>query len=285
MSIAIVTDTGCNISPEMADELGIHLLPIEIIFENQTFKDGFELTNQEFYQKMAVSNKIPTTSQPKPSDAYQLYDKLSKTYDEILSINLGSTVSGTIQTLKLVAEEIKQAKVTVYDTKLVSIPAGYLAIEAKRLVDQGKTVAEIVESLDDLRGKSVAFASIHELDNLVESGRVPAVLGTVAKLAKIKPIIKIEAKNSKGLEIIEKIRTNKRAINKLIDLASAHIESINYPFHLDVAHGNIPQVAEEVRQLLLARYPDKQIKIHQLTSVIGVHSGPNIVGIFIGANS
>ena len=283
MSIAIVTDTGCNISPEMAEELGIHLLPIEIIFENQTFKDGFELTNQEFYQKMAVSNKIPTTSQPKPSDAYQLYDKLSKTYDEILSINLGSTVSGTIQTLKLVAEEIKQAKVTVYDTKLVSIPAGYLAIEAKRLADQGKTVAEIVESLDDLRGKSVAFASIHELDNLVESGRVPAVLGTVAKLAKIKPIIKIEAKNSKGLEIIEKIRTNKRAINKLIDLASAHIESINYPFHLDVAHGNIPQVAEEVRQLLLARYPDKQIKIHQLTSVIGVHSGPNIVGIFIGA--
>ncbi|HHU19451.1 MAG TPA: DegV family protein [Bacilli bacterium] len=283
MSIAIVTDTGCNISPEMAEELGIHLLPIEIIFENQTFKDGFELTNQEFYQKMAVSNKIPTTSQPKPSDAYQLYDKLSKTYDEILSINLGSTVSGTIQTLKLVAEEIKQAKVTVYDTKLVSIPAGYLAIEAKRLADQGKTVAEIVESLDDLRGKSVAFASIHELDNLVESGRVPAVLGTVAKLAKIKPIIKIEAKNSKGLEIIEKIRTNKRAINKLIDLASAHIESINYPFHLDVAHGNIPQVAEEVRQFLSERYPDQQIKIHRLTSVIGVHSGPNIVGIFIGA--
>ena len=69
----------------------------------------------------------------------------------------------------------------------------------------------------------------------------------------------------------------------MIDLASAHIESINYPFHLDVAHGNIPQVAEEVRQLLLARYTDKQIKIHQLTSVIGVHSGPNIVGIFIGA--
>lgn len=197
MSIAIVTDTGCNISPEMADELGIHLLPIEIIFENQTFKDGFELTNQEFYQKMAVSNKIPTTSQPKPSDAYQLYDKLSKTYDEILSINLGSTVSGTIQTLKLVAEEIKQAKVTVYDTKLVSIPAGYLAIEAKRLVDQGKTVAEIVESLDDLRGKSVAFASIHELDNLVESGRVPAVLGTVANLQKLSRLLKSKRKIQK----------------------------------------------------------------------------------------
>lgn len=285
MSIAIVTDTGCNITPEMAEGLGVYLLPLEINFEEKTYKDGYEITTKEFYEKMAISNKVPTTSQPKPADAYQLYEKLSKDYDEILSINLGSTVSGTIQTLKLVANEMRAVKVTVYDTKLVSVPAGYLVREAKRLVDEGKSVPEIIGYLDDLRDKSIAFASIHDLDNLVESGRVPAILGAVAKIAKIKPVITIQAKDSKGIDITEKVRTNKRAIRKLIDLAINHIEGIDYPYHLDIAHGNIPEVAEHVRKRLLEKYPDKNINTHLLTSVIGAHSGPNIVGIFIAPNT
>jgi len=281
MSIAIVTDTGCNITPEQAEELGIYILPIEIVFEDRTYKDGFEITNQEFYAKMASSSKVPSTSQPQPNEAFQLYNQLSQEYDEILSVSLGSTVSGTVQTLNLVAQEIDQAKVTVYDTKLVSIPAGHLAIEAKRLADQGKTVDEIMTHLDELREKVIAFAAIYDLQNLVESGRVPAVLGTVAKLAKIKPIIRIEAKNSKGLEIAEKIRTNKRATNRLIELVKEHIESVDYPVQIDVAHGHVPEVAEEVRLQLLNEYPDMNINIRLLTSVIGAHSGPNIVGVFI----
>ena len=281
MSIAIVTDTGCNITPEQAEELGIYILPIEIVFEDRTYKDGFEITNQEFYAKMANSSKVPSTSQPQPNEAFQLYNQLSQEYDEILSVSLGSTVSGTVQTLNLVAQEIDQAKVTVYDTKLVSIPAGHLAIEAKRLADQGKTVDEIMTHLDELREKVIAFAAIYDLQNLVESGRVPAVLGTVAKLAKIKPIIRIEAKNSKGLEIAEKIRTNKRATNRLIELVKEHIESVDYPVQIDVAHGHVPEVAEEVRLQLLNEYPDMNINIRLLTSVIGAHSGPNIVGVFI----
>jgi len=282
MSIAIVTDTACNFTPESAEKNGIHLLPIEITFGDKTYKDGFDITTQEFYELMESSDIIPSTAQPKPIDVYQLYEKLSHDYDEILSINLGSTVSGTIETLNLVAKEIHQANVTVYDTKFVSIPAGYLVLEAKRLVDEGKSVEEIIAHLDELRDQSIAYAMVQDLDNLVESGRVPAVLGTVAKLAKIKPIIKIEAKNTKGLEITDKIRTNKRAINKLIELVTQHIESIDYPFHIDIAHGNIPEVAEDIRLRLTNIYPDHEIKLHLLTSVIGAHSGPNIVGVFVG---
>lgn len=91
--------------------------------------------------------------------------------------------------------------------------------------------------------------------------------------------------NCKGLEIIEKIRTNKRAINRLIELTKDHIDSIDYPFHLDVAHGNIPEVAEEVQSRLSDIYPERKINIHLLTSVVGAHSGPNIVGVFIGPKS
>src|SRR5690625_7503891 len=88
MSIAIVTDTACNFTPESAEKNGIHLLPIEITFGDKTYKDAFDITTQEFYELMESSDIIPSTAQPKPIDVYQLYEKLSHDYDEILSINL-----------------------------------------------------------------------------------------------------------------------------------------------------------------------------------------------------
>lgn len=284
MSIAIVTDTACNITPEMAKELGVYLLPIEITMDDVTYKDGYDITTKEFYEKMAKAKNVPTTSQPVPGDAYELYQEISKDFDEILSIHLGSNVSGTVQTLELVAKEIENTKVTVYDTQLISVPAGYLVIEAKRLVDEGKTVEEVITHLNKLRDKSVAFAAVHKLDNLVESGRVPAVVGTVAKIANIKPIITIKASDQKGIELTEKIRTSKRANKKLLKIATEYIETLDYPFHLDVAHGNVPELAEEVRAHLCTQYPEHEINTHLLTSVIGAHSGPDIIGIFIAPN-
>lgn len=284
MSIAIVTDTACNITPELAEELGIYLLPIEITMDNVTYKDGYEITNEEFYEKMAEAKTIPSTSQPVPGDAVQLYQEISNDYDEILSIHLGSNVSGTVGTLRLVSQEIDNAEVTVYDTQLLSVPAGYLVVEAKRMVDEGKTIEEIITKLDQLRDQSVAFAAVHKLDNLVESGRVPAVVGTVAKLAKIKPVITVRASEKKGLELTEKIRTSKRANKKMIEMATDYIETLDSPFHLDVAHGNVPELAEEVRTALKQQYPNQEINTHLLTSVIGAHSGPEIVAITIAPN-
>lgn len=281
MSIAIVTDTACNITPEQAEELGLYLLPLEITIDNETYKDGFEINTQEFYEKMAKAHTIPKTAQPQIGNAYELYEKLNEEYDEILSIHLGSNVSGTVQSLELLARDIPEMNVTVFDTQLVSVPAGYLVLEAHRLVTEGKEIPEILAHLIDLRERSIAYAAIHSLDNLVESGRVPSVIGTVAKLAKIKPIISIKASKEKGLKVVEGVRTSKRANNKLIDLIVEYTETLEYPFILDVAHGNVPEDAEKVRQTLQETFPDKEINMHLLTSVIGAHSGPEIIGVFV----
>ena len=281
MSIAIVTDTACNITPEMAEEMGIYLLPIEITIDGENYKDGYELTTEKFYEKMATAKSIPTTAQPLPGVAYELYQTLAKDYDEILSIHLGSNVSGTVQTLELVGNEIEEAKVIPYDTKLISVPAGYLVKEAKRMVDEGHGIDDIMTQLDILRDQSVAFASVHTLDYLVESGRVPAVVGTVAKFAKIKPILTIKAEEGKGIAVSDKIRTTKRANKKLVELAKDYTNQLDYPFHLDIAHGNVPEMAAELKETLKEIYPDHDIQTHILTSVIGAHSGPDIVGIFI----
>lgn len=284
MTIAIVTDTACNITPKMAEEMGVYLLPLEIMIDGQTYKDGYDISTKEFYEKMPNAKSIPTTSQPLPGAALELYQKLGEEYDEILSIHLGSNVSGTVQTLKLIGKELDSAKVTTYDTKLVSLPAGYLVKEAKKMVEEGHSVAEIITKLDSLREQSVAYASVHTLDYLVESGRVPAVVGTVAKLAKIKPILTIQAQDEKGVAVFDKVRTSKRANKKLIDLAKEHTDKLDYPFHIDIAHGNVPEMAAELKEELEAIYPEHKINTHILTSVIGSHSGPDIVGVFIAPN-
>ena len=281
MTIAIVTDTACNITPEMAEEMGIYLLPLEIMIDDQNYKDGYDITTEEFYEKMITAKSIPTTSQPLPGTAIELYQKLGEEYDEILSIHLGSNVSGAVQTLELIGEEIETAKVTIYDTKLVSLPAGYLVKEAKRMVDDGRTGNEIISQLDILREQSIAYASVHTLDYLVESGRIPAVVGSVAKLAKIKPILMIKAQDEKGIGVSDKVRTSKRANKKLVDLAIDYTDTLDYPFQLDIAHGNAPEMVAELKEAVEEAFPERPIKTHVLTSVIGAHSGPDIVGIFI----
>lgn len=281
MAIAIVTDTGCNITPEVAEKMGIYLLPIELTIDGHSYKDGFEITTTEFYEKMRTAEGIPTTAQPLAGTSYAVYEELSESYDEIISIHLGSNLSGTVQTLELIGKEFESVDITVYDTQLVSLPASYLVKEAKRMVDEGQSVSEIVEKLDELRSQSKAFAAVHTLDYLVKSGRVPAVVGTVAKLAKVKPILTIEASEEKGLEVTEKVRTSKRANQKLIDLVKEYADGLDYPFHLDIAHGNVPEMAAEVKADLEAVFPNHRIHIDVLTSVIGAHSGPDIVGIFL----
>lgn len=227
---------------------------------------------------MEASDEMPKTAQPSVYEAHSLYQKLSKDYDEILSIHLGSNFSGAVQTLKLIEQEITSAKVTVYDTKLISVLAGYMVLEAKRLVDEGRTVAEVVTHLDDIRNKPVTYATLNSLDYLVQGGRIHSVVGSLARWSKVKPIIKVA---EDGVAVIDAIRTQKRALNKLEALVGESIEDLDAPFKLTVVHGNVPQQAEKVRSRMEACYPNQEIELESLTSVIGVHTGPEVIGIMI----
>jgi len=278
MSIAIVTDTGCNITPTQAKELGVHLLPLEIIFGEEVYKDGFELSSEEFFDKMSKSDELPTTSQPATADAYELYQELSKNYDEILSIHFDSKLSGTFQSMELVAEEIDDANVTVYDTHLVSIPAGELVIEAKRLANKGETLETILDRLDEMAEQAKAFAMFNSLENLVEGGRISAIVGSLVKWIKIKPVIEI---NNEQIEIVGKIRTEKRAIKKVEEHVIEAVEASDLPVKISIGHGDYIEVAQAARDRLLERYPKQKIEIQRLTSVLGVHAGPELLGIAV----
>lgn len=278
MSTAIVTDTACNITPELAEEWGIYVLPLEIIFGETTYKEGFELTTEEFYKKMDTSKELPTTSQPNISEAYQLYEKLSEDYDEILSIHMSSELSGTYQALKAIAEEFQGTDITLYDTKLVTVPARELVFHGKRLANEGKPAREIVQTLDDITKNIETFFTVNSLENLVEGGRISNIAGAIVKFIKIKPVISI---SSEKIKMLNTVRSAKRALNKVEEHTLKHIEGLDYPFKIVIGQGNYLKAGKEIRERLLEKFPELDIEIQPITAVVGVHTGSGAVGVVV----
>lgn len=277
MKIGIVTDTSCNFTPAQAEELGIHLVPLDIIFKEKIYSDAYEITTEEFYQKMSESDELPSTSQPAIGEFIKVYEKVINDYDQIISIHLSGDLSGTLHTAKMAADQVDSDKILVYDTKLVSILSRYIVLEAKRLVDRGADLDQIIKRLDDARSKTLAYAVIENLDNVIEGGRIPNLAGKITQMIQIKPLIKIDSEDSISIEKI--MRTSKRALKGLEKKTYAYIDALDYPVIIEVAHGNIIETAEQFRDRLVQKYPEQEGRIHRLTGVIGVHSGPEIIGL------
>ena len=275
MKIGIVADTSSNFTPELAEKLGIHLVPMQIVMDGETYKDAIDLSIEEFYKKMEISKALPTTSQPAIGEFIKLYEEIEDDYDKIISIHPSSKLSGTLETAMIAANQVNPEKITVFDSALVSILTGYLVLEAKRLVNLGKSYNVIMNRLMEMKERTVAFVMIENFDNLVRSGRLPRIAGKITKLAQIKPILKI---SSKGIELEKIVRTSKRAFKKVDEIAHDYLEKLDYPARIDVAHGNLKKVAEEKFVNLASRYPDRQSEIYRLAAVIGVHTGTGIVG-------
>ncbi len=278
MKIGIVADTSSNFTPEIAEKLGIHIVPMQIIIDQQTYKDAYDLSIEEFYEKMATSKTLPKTSQPAIGEFLQLYEKIENQYDKIISIHPAKALSGTLETAMMAANQVNPEKITVFDSELVSVLTGYLVLEAKRLVNLGKSHEVIINRLMEMKSRTVAFVTVHNFDNLVRSGRLPRIAGKLSNLVQIKPILKISAA---GIELERIVRTSKRAIKKVENVAFDYFDNLNYPAIINVAHGNVLENAEEALVRLLKHYPDQDSIIQRLASVIGVHTGPGILGYTI----
>lgn len=278
MKTAIVTDTACNVTPELAEDWDIHVLPLEIIFGETIYKEGFELPTEEFYKKMDTSDALPKTSQPNIAAAYALYEELSEEYDEILSIHMSSDLSGTYQAFYAIADEIENVDITLYDTKLVTVPARELVYHAKRLADEGKPAKEIVAQLDEIAKKVYTLFTVSSLENLVEGGRISSIAGAIVKFIKIKPVISI---TSEEIKMLSTVRSSKRALKKMEKKALKHIESLDYPFKIMIGQGNHMKAAEKLRENLLKKFPNQIIEIQPITAVVGVHTGSGAAGIVV----
>jgi fatty acid kinase fatty acid binding subunit len=274
MTIRILVDSTCDVPPDVAERLGIAVVPVYINVGDESYLDGVDLTRREFYENLPGYDLFPTTAAPSPVAFTAAYQKLVEDgATEILSLHIAANLSNTLNAARLGAEEVEGAEITMWDTQQLALGSGLQAIIAAEAAAEGCTMPEILALLTEKRNKTRIFAVLDTLEFLRRSGRVSWTEFGLGTLLQIKPIVQVYAGE---ITIVEKVRTTKRAIPRLIQL----VASYGPLDRVVLEYAGSLETAERLRKDAAHLFPsDAEALIMELTPAIGSHAGPGVVGL------
>lgn len=281
MKLAIVTDSTAFLPTRIKNHPDLYVIPIPVILDGKIYNEGIDIEADEYYGLLKNSKDFPTTSQPAVGEVLALYEELkTKGYDTILSIHLSSGISGFVNTLFAMKDDVKEMTIIPYDSKITSMPMGHMVESALDLNDKGYSLEAILVHIDRIRDNTYAYLIVDDLNNLVRGGRLTNGAALIGGLLKIKPILTF----SEGKIILfEKIRSSKKAFARAEQIIGKRNEEIKPPVKLYVIHANNLEVAEEEKAKLQKQYPQAEIEIGHFGPVIGSHLGEKAIGIAISA--
>jgi len=269
--IHIVTDSTSDIPLDLARALNITVTPVHVIFGEESFDDGVTITREEFYRRLKTSSILPTTSTPSAGEFSEVYERAG---GDIVSIHVAAKWSSLFSTAQLGATLASNAHVTFWDSGKLAMGLGWQVILAARAAQQGQSLVEVMQVLEDAKRRVHLFAGLDTLEYLRRSGRVNSLMARFGQLLHIKPIIDIgdgEA-NMAGRErsrhkIIERLKEMTYELGPLQSLAVQHTACY------DAAQQLATEFAQTIPHLL------EPILICEATTAVGAHLGPNGLGI------
>ena len=272
MPVQIVTDSAADLSPTLAAEHGVRVIPLTIRFGDEEFVDGVNLDAAQFYEKMAASDVMPSTAAPAPGAFEAAFREAGASGDPVVCINLSSALSATMQSAENGARAVRDdLDVRVVDSLSITAGLGMQVLAASRAAAAGASADEVVAIVEDLRARTRVFGALNTLDNLKKNGRIGGAQAMIGSLLSIKPIIDI---STGSVEEAAKQRTRRRSMEWLRDrlFQEPDVETVA------VAHGMATDV-DDLVDLLSPRYSADQIQRWVIGPVIGSHGGPSVVGL------
>lgn len=271
MTVRIVTDSTCDLPAAVVSQLGIMVVPLYIHVGNRDYLDGIDMTREEFYTKLPTFAHHPTTAVPSPQKFHAVYDALAEEgTTEILSIHISNTLSAIMDVAQAAAAEIRSIPVTVLDSRQLSLGTGFLVQKAAEMARAGSKVKEILPVLEDQIKRTHVWAALNTLEFLRRSGRMNGVISTIGEFIQLKPILKMYD----GVSGAERVRTQKKAIQRLVDRLKTYAPFEKIAFLHSEAGEQVRAFRDEVRELL----PDIETWIEVINPVLGTHLGPGVVG-------
>ena len=273
MTLRIVTDSACDVPHDLAESLGVTIIPVYVNIGEKGYREGVDITREEFYKNLSSYPVYPTTAAPAIGTFTQVYEQLAaEGVTEILSIHLADSISSTYNTARLGAEAAEGVAVTIFDSHQITLGAGLLVIAAAEAAAAGTPLDDIVTMLNKRVPRSRVFGMLDNLEALRRSGRVNWAQFGLGTLLRIKPVMMIQADD---ISVVAKIRTRKRAIKQTIEMVNEFS-----PFErLAIIHVNAPELAEELRQQALDLFQTEHPPFTmEVTPAIGVHLGVGAVG-------
>ncbi|HMN15393.1 MAG TPA: DegV family protein [Bellilinea sp.] len=272
--VAIVTDGACSLSPARGEELGIHIAPVYVTFGDKTYRAGVDLDDAEFYKLLKASKRLPTTAQPTATDFVNLYNKLADEVDEIITIVISHHMSATIQSAEMANEQFHQIPVHIVDSESVSLGLGMITLAAAKAAEQGQDAQSILKLVDDIKKRLNVIFTVKTLEYLHKGGRIGGGTAFLGSALDIKPILYI---SNGRIEPLEKQRTRKRSVSRLIELMQKEVG--NQPVHVAILHGNVPEEVEQFEHSIRNEFNCVELLTSDMGPVIGVHAGPGTLGL------
>ena len=276
MKLAVITDSSAYLKLEVLEKENLFILDIPVFIDGKTYVEGKNLTAEEFYQKMALSAELPKTSQPSIAELEDLLSTLSGNgYTHVLGLFLSSGISGFYQNIQFLKDEFPQLEIAFPDSKITSAPLGIMVQSALNWAEAGLDFNEILRRINVQIDGTSAFIMVDDLNHLVKGGRLSNGAAILGNLLSIKPILYF---NDHGvIEVFEKIRTEKKATKRLIELVEERTSSGKY--EIIVIHANAVDKAETLRQSLLESNISAEISLATFGSVIGTHLGEGSIAL------
>ena len=273
MVVRIVTDSSCDLPQARADALGIEIVPLTIRFGDEEFVDRVELSNAEFWRKVATSPVLPETAAPSPGAFEERFRAMGEAgADGVICINLSSRLSGTMQSAQVAAKSLEgDLPIRVIDSLTVSMGLGNQCIAARNLAEAGADLDAIAGEIEAMAGRTRLFGALDTLEHLRRGGRIGNAQAMLGSVLSIKPVIEVR---DGVVSEAGKVRTRSKSLAHLVE----KLRAAKDPEAVYVFHAQAPDVDEFLERVstVVAR---EKIEVGEIGPVIGTHAGPRTIGL------
>ena len=273
--VYIVTDSTADLTEEEVKQLEISIVPMNISIDNENYIDGVTITKEEFKEKMIASAELPKTAQPSIGRFVEVYDELGKNGDSVISIQMMRSISGTVDAARQAAD-ITETNVTVVDSDFTSRSMGMIVKEAAKAAQEGKTVEEILEIIEDAKKRTTLYLTVVNLDNLIKGGRISQLMGMFSNLLNIKLFLQVI--NGK-IEIIQKGRGLKSLQKKYDEIFEQMKSAPNGIQEIGIMHAGLSDFNEGNMARVRELFPDVPLTIVTTSPIIMSHTGVDAMAI------
>ena len=273
--VIVVTDSTAGMPADLAAQNGVHVIPLWVHFEEKGYRDGVDLTTEQFYPMLSKARNLPTTSQPSAGEFLEVYRSLAGQAEAIVSIHISSELSGTVASALAAREMLHDVPVHVVDSRSAAMGLGMIALAAARAAAEGHSAEQVVAVAEKLVPRTNVLFVVDTLEYLHKGGRIGGAAALLGSLIQIKPILHLD----KGrIEALDKVRSRQKAMDRLMEIVAEHAGSAG-SLHASVIHAQATAEAEALRDRVSGAFRFAELYIAGVSPAIGTHVGPGTVGI------
>ncbi len=268
-SFAVVTDSTADLPDEWRARYAIEVVPLKVLFGKETFRDGVDMTNEQFFARLATATSLPTTSAPSPGDFAEVYERLARDHDGCISIHIGAQLSATAEAARVGASSVGGFKVEVVDSQSVSMPVAFLCRIASECDTLDAAAAAVRQRVPNAR----VLALLDTLRYLEMGGRLSRAQAMIGTMLDLKPLLLVA--DGEMARAVDRVRTRSRAISRMVE----YFQREQPVEHVAVMHAQAPEEAETLASRLRKDLPGQEIVIGKIGCVLGTHTGPKALGV------